>query len=133
MLLLLMVGILHRSIDIFVYAIYIFLLLPAVWFWLMRLEAFMATKSFMILGKRYQSDFFHTDPACQIQKLSTKWWWDRFTLDYSDVREHEAWIIYELWCLLVQDLWLRVGIQVSKELTIRSLLVTSQNIGRPCI
>jgi len=84
----------------------------------MRLEGFMATKSFMILGKRYQSDFSHTDPACQFQQQWTKWWWDRFTHDCSDVREHEAWMIYEQWCLLVQGLWLRVGIQISKELII---------------
>lgn len=73
----------------------------------MRLEGFMATKSFMILGKSYQSDFSHTDPACQFQQQWTKWWWDRFTLDYSDVREHVAWMIYEQWCLLVRGLWSR--------------------------
>jgi hypothetical protein len=57
--------------------------------------SFMATKSFIILGKRYQSDFSHTDPACQLQQQWTKWWLDRFTLDFSDVHEHEAWMIYE--------------------------------------
>jgi hypothetical protein len=46
-------------------------------------------------SKRYQSDFSHTDPACQLQQQWTKWWLDRFTLDFSDVREHEAWMIYE--------------------------------------
>lgn len=82
-------------IDIYVYVIYIFLLIPIVWFWMVRLEAFMATKSFIILGKKYQSDFSLTNPACQLQQQWTKWWLDRFTLDFSDVREHEAWMIYE--------------------------------------
>jgi len=82
-------------IDIYVYVIYIFLLIPNVWFWMMRLEAFMATTSFIIWGKRYQSDFSHTDPACQLQQQWTKWWLDRFTLDFSDVCEHETWMIYE--------------------------------------